>query len=127
MRLTTSTFCASLIALGSLVAIDAQGLKPPAPGKTVSLFDGKTLKGWEGDTTIWSVQDGAITGGSLAQTLKVNYFLASLRDYGDFVARFQIKLVGTEGFINSGFQIRSQRQANSTEMVGYQCDYGDPE
>ena len=30
-----------------------------------SLFDGKTLKGWEGDEKLWSVQDGAITGLSL--------------------------------------------------------------
>jgi hypothetical protein len=27
-----------------------------------SLFDGKTLEGWDGDPRIWSVQDGAITG-----------------------------------------------------------------
>ena len=27
-----------------------------------SLFDGKTLDGWDGDPRIWSVQDGTITG-----------------------------------------------------------------
>jgi hypothetical protein len=120
--------CSILAALlAASMPIVAQGLKPPAAGKTTSLFDGKTLKGWEGDSSIWRVQDAAITGGSLTETVKVNYFLASLRDYGDFVARFQIKLVGTEGFVNSGFQIRSQRQLNSTEMIGYQADFGDPE
>lgn len=28
----------------------------------VSLFDGKTLGGWEGDLTYWSVRDGMIVG-----------------------------------------------------------------
>jgi len=35
-------------------------------------------------------------------------------------------LSGTEGFINSGVQIRSQRVPESSEMSGFQCDYGDP-
>ena len=34
----------------------------------VSLFDGKTLKGWDGNPDFWSVRDGAITG----QTTKEN-------------------------------------------------------
>ena len=28
----------------------------------VSLFDGKTLEGWDGNPDFWSVRDGAITG-----------------------------------------------------------------
>ena len=28
----------------------------------VSLFDGKTLKGWDGNPDFWSVRDGAIMG-----------------------------------------------------------------
>ena len=28
----------------------------------ISIFDGKTLKGWSGLPSNWSVQDGAITG-----------------------------------------------------------------
>ena len=32
-----------------------------------SLFDGKTLHGWEGDSKIWSVQEGAITAGRVDQ------------------------------------------------------------
>lgn len=99
---------------------------PPPPGKPVSLFDGKTLAGWEGNPRVWRVEDGALTGGSLTETVKVNEFLATTRDYTDFVVRFQIKLVGTEGFVNSGFQIRSQRVPNSSEMIGFQCDFGDP-
>jgi hypothetical protein len=99
---------------------------PPAPGKPTPLFDGKTMAGWEGNPKMWRVEDGALTGGSLTEGVKVNEFLATTREYSDFVVRFQIKLTGTEGFVNSGFQIRSQRVPNSTEMIGFQCDFGDP-
>ena len=58
--------------------------------------------------------------------MKHNDFLASTKDYANFIVRFKIKLTGTEGFINSGFQIRSQRVPNNSEMSGYQCDFGEP-
>src|SRR5262245_3725312 len=98
----------------------------PSPRNSVSLFDGKTLAGWEGDTKLWRVQEGAITGGSLTETVPQNDFLATARDYTNFIVRFQIRLLGSNGFINSGFQIRSQRVPNSPEMAGYQCDFGEP-
>ncbi len=99
---------------------------PPLAGKTAPLFDGQTLAGWEGDAKLWRVQDGALTGGSLTETVKRNEFLASTRDFTNFIVRFKIKLTGTNGFINSGFQIRSQRVPNNSEMAGYQCDFGEP-
>jgi putative membrane-bound dehydrogenase-like protein len=102
------------------------GEAPPPPGQIHALFDGKTMAGWEGDPKLWRVEDGCLTGGSLKETVKQNVFLASTRDYTNFIVRLQIKLTGSEGFINSGFQMRSQRVPNSTEMSGYQCDYGDP-
>ena len=41
-----------------------------------SLFDGKTLKGWEGNPAFWSVKDGAITGQTTAENpTKGNTFL----------------------------------------------------
>ena len=100
---------------------------PPVPGKAVRpLFDGKTLDGWEGNPKLWRVEDGALTGGSLTETVTANDFLATTRDYENFIVRFKIKLTGTDGFLNSGYQIRSQRVPNNSEMAGYQCDYGDP-
>lgn len=99
---------------------------PPALKNPKSLFDGKTFAGWEGDSKIWRVEDGCITGGSLTETVKQNEFVATTRDYTNFVIRFKIKLTGTNGFINSGFQIRSQRVPNNSEMAGYQCDFGEP-
>src|SRR6185503_5318645 len=111
----------ALLALNSAAA-DA----PPPRGKSVSLFEGRTLAGWEGNPRIWRVQDGTLTGGSLTETVKQNEFLATTRDYTNFIVRFKIKLTGTNGFINSGFQIRSQRVPNNSEMAGYQCDFGEP-
>jgi putative membrane-bound dehydrogenase-like protein len=114
------------IALRISVAI-AVAEPPPVPGPRVtSLFDGKTLAGWEGSEKLWRVQDGALTGGSLSETIKDNDFLASTTDHANFIIRFKIKLTGSEGFINSGFQIRSQRVPDNSEMIGYQCDYGEP-
>jgi putative membrane-bound dehydrogenase-like protein len=127
-HLKTFQFVPPLLALllaSSACAVAAAEPLPPI-GKTASLFDGKTLSGWEGDTKLWRVQDVAITGGSLTETVKQNEFLASTRDYTNFIVRFKIKLTGSEGFINSGFQIRSQRVPKSSEMAGYQCDYGEP-
>jgi hypothetical protein len=112
--------------LASAVGLAAQSEPPPASGPDTALFDGTTLAGWEGNPAIWRVEHGALTGGSLTETVKVNEFLASTREYSDFIVRFQIKLTGQDGFINSGFQIRSQRVPNSSEMSGYQCDFGDP-
>ena len=90
-----------------------------------SLFDGKTLHGWEGDSKIWSVQEGAITAGSVDQRARRNEFLATTRSYTNFVLRLQFKIEGTEGFVNSGVQIRSERIPNHHEMIGYQADIGE--
>ena len=94
------------------------------PGKKVSLFDGKTLKGWEGNTKMWRVKEGAIVGGSLEETVPHNEFLCTTRQFTNFVLRFKFKLLGTEGFVNSGMQIRSQRVPNHHEVSGYQADIG---
>src|SRR5437868_10979870 len=100
---------------------------PPTPVTTpVSLFDGN-LDQWEGDARLWRAQDGAITGGSLTETIKENEFLCTKREYTNFVLRMKFKLTGTSGFINSGIQIRTHRIPNQKEVSGYQCDLGDPD
>jgi HEAT repeat protein len=92
--------------------------------QTTSLFDGRTLDGWEGDLHVWRVRDGQIVGGSLAGNPQ-NEFLATRNSYGDFVLRLEYKLVGTAGFVNSGVQFRSVRmQKPANEMYGFQADIG---
>ena len=115
-----------LLALLTLAAFTLRAEPPPPVGKAVPMFDGKTLAGWEGDPKLWRVEDGCLTGGSLTEQVTHNDFLATTKDYGNFIVRLKIKLTGTEGFINSGFQIRSQRVPNNSEMAGYQCDFGEP-
>lgn len=89
------------------------------------LFDGKSLSGWEGDTNIWHVESGMIVGGDGKTSLKNNEFLASREEFGDFHLRLKFRLEGTEGFVNSGVQFRSQRIPNNPEMIGYQADIGE--
>ncbi|NBA84819.1 DUF1080 domain-containing protein [Emticicia sp. CRIBPO] len=99
----------------------------PPVARTTRLFDGKTFKGWEGDTIkTWRIENGAIVGGSLKETVPHNDFLCTTRDYTNFILKAKIKLNGTKGFINSGIQFRSRRLTNpSYEMIGYQADFGE--
>ena len=95
----------------------------------ISLFDGKSFEGWEGDTQkTWRIEDGAIVGGSLETTVPQNEFLASKKRYRNFELTLKFKLTGTEGFVNSGVQLRSVRiEKPAYEMRGYQADIGEPE
>ena len=94
---------------------------------TGPLADGRTFKGWTGDTNkTWRIVDGAFVGGSLKEKVPRNEFLRTEKQYTNFILKLQFKLVGTNGFINGGVQIRSQPAKNPTnEMVGYQCDLGE--
>src|SRR5262249_10111148 len=76
-----------------------------ADGATVSLVDGKSFAGWEGDTNkTWRIADGAFIGGTLTAKVPQNEFLRTKRSYTNFVLRLKIKLVGTpaSGFVNAG-------------------------
>ncbi len=96
-----------------------------ATAAPVSLFDGRTFAGWEGETSkVWRIRDGTIVGGSLEGNPR-NEFLATRKSYKNFHLRLEYKLVGTQGFVNSGVQFRSKRIANPPhEMSGYQADIG---
>lgn len=96
-----------------------------APPKT-QLFDGKTFRGWEGDTVnTWRIENGTIAAGRPGQMAPHNDFLCTTRSYANFVMRLKVKLTGTKGFVNAGIQFRSKRLTNpSYEMLGYQADWG---
>lgn len=98
-----------------------------APAERVSLFDGKTLEGWEvraGEEKWWSVKDGMITGGSLDEPVPHNTFLATRKRHANFDLRLKVRLVKGDGFMNSGIQVRSIRVPGDPEMCGYQIDAG---
>jgi hypothetical protein len=112
----------SLLCLGLLSTSTSFAAEP------VSLFDGKTLDGWEGDMTLWHVKDGVITAGSADKKQPRNEFLSTKKDFGDFTLTLKIKLAGDPktGFVNSGVQFHSQRHPDGHEMIGYQADAGLP-
>ena len=82
----------------------------------VSLFDGKSLKGWHGDKRLWKVQDGVIVGTSDG-SLKSNTFLISDHSYENFVLKISFQLEGN----NSGVQFRSS-ELDDYGVRGYQAD-----
>jgi len=110
-----------------VVVLFLSGCKSSSETKSVSIFNGKDFTGWEGDTLkTWQIVDGAITGGSLEETVPHNNFLCTTKTYSDFLLKLKFKLSGTEGFINTGVQFNSVRSKDpSYEMVGYQADLGD--
>lgn len=89
----------------------------------VSIFDGKTLEGWDGNPALWSVEDGAITGTTTEENpIDQNYFIIWRGgEVDDFVLRLDFKLVGG----NSGIQYRSFEvpEAGKHVMGGYQADF----
>ena len=85
-----------------------------------SLFNGKDLTGWKGNTSLWSVKDGAIHGSTHGNKVKGNTFLIlEGEDVEDFHLAFEARVAGN----NSGVQYRSLivDEANFV-MKGYQCD-----
>jgi hypothetical protein len=88
----------------------------------VSIFDQKSLEGWDGDATLFRVHDDAIVGGSMQSAIAHNYFLSTKDEYADFELRLQFRLIGEK--TNAGIQLRSRRIPDHHEMIGYQADLG---
>jgi 3-keto-disaccharide hydrolase len=96
-----------------------------------SIFDGKTLTGWDGDPSFWKVANGAIVGESTpTNAVKENTFLIWRGgEPRDFELKVQFKMNST----NSGIQIRSVHLPQGTQVAqraiegkwvlkGYQAD-----
>jgi hypothetical protein len=104
----------------------------------VSLFDGRTLNGWDGRPGVWSVDDGAIVGVSTKDKVAGNTFLVY---HGITAKDFDLKLeIKVEWGGGSGVQYRSStgippgRVAGKGEppldprwvMIGPQADFWYP-
>ena len=113
-KITTLLGLAAIAFAGQAVAAE-KGFK--------SIFDGKTLKAWNGDPKFWSVQDGAITGKTTRENpTKGNTFIIwEGGKTGDFDLRLDYKIVGG----NSGIQYRSFKADGPDEwrIGGYQADF----
>jgi type 1 glutamine amidotransferase len=107
--------------------------RTPAPGTQpvtglepgfVSLFDGKTLDGWEGDLNIWSVLDGTITGQTTAETkLKENNFLIWKDQVEDFELRLKFRIEDGNSGIYYHAQKRRHGRAEGDPLIGTQADF----
>ena len=89
-----------------------------AEEKWISLFDGKSLKGWtqKGGKANYAVENNCIVGRTIPNT--PNSFLCTEKDYGDFVLEYEFKI---DPRLNSGVQVRSQEKENG-RVFGYQVE-----
>jgi hypothetical protein len=86
------------------------------------IFDGKTMKNWEADTSHWRIENGAFVGEvTKEKQLKSNTFLIYRGDTpGDFEFKAEYR-ISPEG--NSGVQYRSEMVENVPYgLKGYQAD-----
>ena len=88
----------------------------------VPIFDGKTLKGWDGDPTFWRAENGEIIGETTPEkVVKLNNFLIWR---GGKVKDFEVKLDYKINGTNSGVQYRSTEMPELGKWIlkGYQAD-----
>ena len=72
-----------------------------------TLFDGKSLEGWEqkNGTAKYEVKDGSIVGTTVEGSW--NSFLCTTQEYSDFELEFEVRV---DDKLNSGVQIRSKQR-----------------
>ncbi len=116
------------LALGlSLLALSAPAAFAQDDGFK-ELFNGKDLSGWKGNTSLWSVEDGVITGRTTDEApIEFNTFLVWDEGIvGDFELEVDYRLTAGDKDNpggNSGIQYRS-KLINEEDFVvgGYQAD-----
>ncbi|MFT7677134.1 MAG: putative membrane-bound dehydrogenase-like protein [Planctomycetota bacterium] len=101
------------------ITSSAQYAAPESITMEESLFDGKSLDGWSGDTDVWRAENGELIGESAG--LAKNSFLVSSRELADF--RFSCDVLLKDNAGNSGIQFRS-RASDDGSVAGYQADIG---
>ena len=106
-RLSHCAAAFALLAFASMLPAQAKKELPPkkdapivAPlkgeSKTIDLFDGKTLNGWEGYEDLWSVNKYGVIVASNSTPLKFSTYLLTKDKYSDFRLIFSAKLVESE-------------------------------
>jgi hypothetical protein len=108
-----------------LTATACAGVPASEPG-FVSIFNGTTLQGWEGDPSYWRVEAGSIIGEVTPETLlQRNTFLIWR---GGTVADFELRVeyrISERG--NSGLSYRNEEvEGLPYALKGYQADVDGP-
>ena len=114
--MTTSFFrgsCLPFLLLTALVAVDARAVGDG----WASLFDGKTMDGWEKvgkPESVWKIQDGALCGSGPASML-----VSTKGPYKNFRYRAEVKI--NDGG-NSGLYFRTTRKPGFADGYEAQID-----
>jgi Domain of Unknown Function (DUF1080) len=112
--------------MGSSGGARPSGVMRPDKDGFVSIFDGKTLDHWKGDTTYWRVEDGCLVGVVTPATLlKRNTFIIW---QGVMPENFEIKVdFKVSALGNSGINYRSEMiEGQPYALRGYQADLNGP-
>lgn len=115
---------------GLPVAMALFALHTASADESKAIFNGKDLTGWEGNLSLWSVEDGVITGKTQPDPadakkglLKHNTFLVwKAGKVSDFELTFKYRIVAG----NSGVQYRSKELPAGEHgpiVTGYQADF----
>jgi hypothetical protein len=100
--------------IDALTIEDRAGFEP--------IFDGMTLKNWDGNPDFWRVENGSIVGETTAEKqLKTNTFIIYRGSMpGDFELKVDLKMNST----NTGIQYRSIElpEVGKWVLKGYQAD-----
>ena len=93
----------------------------------ISIFDGTSLKNWEGNPEVWRLENGAIIGTSTADKPSgTTYIIWKGGEPKNFELKAEMKLEGAG--LNSGIQYRStilpaQGRGGFPGLKGYQADF----
>lgn len=92
-----------------------QGKEPIEPSEDVeagftSLFDGKTLNGWQGATDLYRVEDGKLVVDFGPQPYRQGGHLFTVKEYTDFVLRFEYSV---SPVANGGILLRAPSNVSS--------------
>lgn len=110
-----------IVCLIALLTASMTGQAQTGDEGWIELFNGKNLEGWHqlNGQAPFSIQGDMIVG--TTKKGEPNSFLATSRDYGDFILEMDVKV---DPGINSGIQIRSQslKEYKDGRVHGYQVE-----
>ena len=116
-------FSMAVLTLASVTVFADDFQKAPEESGLKSIFNGKDLTGWDGDTRLWSVKDGVIRGETTAEN-KANgntFLIWTEGKTKDFELRLSFRCNAAN---NSGIQYRSRHVTegvrNKWVVRGYQ-------
>lgn len=109
----------TLLLAAVLFPFAAQAVEASEEG-FVSIFDGKSLEGWDGKPEFWRVEDSAITGQTTEDNPTEGNTFCFWRqgEVDDFELKMEYRIFGG----NSGVQYRSEDLGNHVAK-GYQADF----